>query len=214
MSEEIISKRCPKCKQIKPLESGFDKCHSRKDGHQGHCKTCRSKYMKKYRQTEEGKVVSRKAAKCYARSEKGKAHIKNYIKSNQGKAKIRRYNQSEKRKAANKRYRQSKKGKITNKRWQQSEKCKKYHKNYQQTEKYKQIQKESIAKYRKKYPERVKAHQIVNDAIKAGKLPRPDTLQCHYCPAQAKDYHHHKGYAPEHWLDVVPACRKCHGKFD
>jgi hypothetical protein len=40
-------------------------------------------------------------------------------------------------------------------------------------------------------------------------LPRVRNLQCHYCGNRAHQYHHHRGYAPEHWLDVVPACRKC-----
>lgn len=38
--------------------------------------------------------------------------------------------------------------------------------------------------------------------------------KCHYCPAQAKQYHHHNGYEPEHYLDVVPICIKCHGEIN
>lgn len=105
----------------------------------------------------------------------------------------------------------------------------KYHKNYRQTEKgrayfkrYRQSEKGRIARriahrigdkrYSNLYPERRKARKAISNAIHAGRLPRPDTLQCHYCPAQAKEYHHHKGYEPEYWLDVVPVCIQCHQK--
>lgn len=98
-----------------------------------------------------------------------------------------KYNHSAKGKACRKRYEQSKKGKEN------------------------RIRKS--VKYHKRFPERMKAVWAVNNAITSGKLPRPDTLQCHYCPAQAKQYHHHKGYAKEHWLDVVPACIPCHKKL-
>lgn len=50
----------------------------------------------------------------------------------------------------------------------------------------------------------------VNYAIRAGLLPRPDTLQCHFCPAQAFQYHHYLGYKIEHRLDVLPVCKRCH----
>lgn len=78
------------------------------------------------------------------------------------------------------------------------------------TEKTREHQK----RYAIKYPEKIKAQNAVRNATRYDKLPRPDTLQCHYCPAQAEQYHHHKGYAPEHWLDVVPACRNCHTKIN
>ena len=44
----------------------------------------------------------------------------------------------------------------------------------------------------------------------AGRLPRPRDVACTGCGAQAAEYHHHKGYAPEHRLDVVAVCRSCH----
>ena len=36
----------------------------------------------------------------------------------------------------------------------------------------------------------------------------------HICGKQGEQYHHHKGYAPEHRLDVVPICRKCHDELE
>ena len=66
--------------------------------------------------------------------------------------------------------------------------------------------------YRIQYPEKRKAMDAVKYAIRIGKLPRPDYLKCHYCQEPAQEYHHHLGYAPEHWLDVVSVCILCHRK--
>lgn len=156
MAEQIISKRCYKCKQIKPLLE-FHKNQTRKDGHANQCKTCCLKYQKKYRQTEHGKATQ----KLYFQSEKGKAAKR--------KARIR----------------------------------------YFKTERGKSMLKE----YRIQNPKQEKAKHAVSSAIRAGKLPRPDTLQCHCGPEKAEQYHHHKGYAPENWLNVVPVCINCHKKI-
>ena len=43
MSEQIKTKRCSKCKQIKSI-SEFSKNHTRKDGHQYVCRQCRKQY--------------------------------------------------------------------------------------------------------------------------------------------------------------------------
>jgi len=96
------------------------------------------------------------------------------------------YRQTPQRKVAVKRYWKSKKGKIT----------------------IRHNQLKHIAKF----PERRKAKDAVHHAVEAGKLPYPKTLQCSYCPKQAEEYHH-PNYKPEHWLDVIPVCRKCHIKI-
>lgn len=65
----------------------------------------------------------------------------------------------------------------------------------------------------KKYPERIKAHKAVGYAVKSGKFPPASTMVCEHCQeALASDYHHHKGYEPEHKLDVIALCTECHGK--
>lgn len=111
-----------------------------------------------------------------------------------------------------KRYRRTKRGQATQERYYQTEKRKitlrHCRKRYNQTEKYKATKKH----YYIRHSERQKAVWTVNNAVAAGRLPCVNTLSCHYCPAQAQQYHHHLGYAPEHWLDVLPACRKCHRK--
>lgn len=54
-----------------------------------------------------------------------------------------------------------------------------------------------------------RAHSAVEYAIETGRLVRPD--QCSKCGSGANiDAHHHKGYAPECYLDVVWLCDLCH----
>ena len=96
----------------------------------------------------------------------------------------------------NKKYSQTERGKIARIRYRQTEKGKAYNKRYYL-----------------RYPERCKAKSAVQYAIKIGKLSRPNILQCSYGKHQAQQYHHHKGYAPKYWLNVIPACRKCHRKI-
>jgi hypothetical protein len=120
--------------------------------------------------------------KRYKKSEKGNLAEKHYSQSEKFKIKQKRYNQSKKGKAKAKRYRQSEKGKVAHKRYWFS------------------------------HPEELKRHkarQFITNAVSAGRLPRPDSIQCS-CGEQAVQYHHYKGYEPDHWLDVVPVCRKCH----
>ena len=157
MATEIISKRCPKCKQKKTL-SEFYKNRSEKDGLQGWCKSCFNAKVKAYQQTEKGKAVKRKGDAKYKKTPKGRA--------------------------TEARYRQTPYRKAT------------------------------LERYYARHPNHHKARTTVNHAIRDGRLPKPDSMKCHYCPAQAKEYHHWHGYDPEHWLDVVPACLDCHTKED
>ena len=49
----------------------------------------------------------------------------------------------------------------------------------------------------------------VNAALKRGELTRAGV--CARCGLKARtDAHHHRGYAREHWLDIVWLCRPCH----
>lgn len=81
--------------------------------------------------------------------------------------------------------------------------------NYYKTKHGNQKVRKDVARYRKRHPEKIKAQNKVNNAIEQNRLPRPDTLRCH-CGNRAEQYHHHKGYAPKHWFDVIPVCCKCH----
>ncbi len=53
------------------------------------------------------------------------------------------------------------------------------------------------------------AQAAVQRAVRRGVLPKPDSILCD-CGTTAVEYHHHKGYAPEHWLDVIAVCQGCH----
>jgi len=160
--------------------SEFNKCLRNKDGHHPWCRSCQNIYQRQYEKTEKGKTVNQRSRK----SEKGRATQN-------------RRDQTEERKAHLKRYARSEEGKIVQDRFRKSEKGKANRRRF-------------IKLYKIRHPERSKAVEKVNDAVKAGRLPRPNSLQCHDCAAQAKQYHHWHGYAPEHCLDVIPVCAKCH----
>ena len=96
---------------------------------------------------------------------------------------------------------------------------KKSHKKNQRKYNKTEIGSENVRKYtrryRAKYPDRVAARVEVAKAIKRGDIESPANFKCVSCSKKrAKHYHHHKGYAKKHWLDVVPVCRQCHGKLD
>ena len=82
-------------------------------------------------------------------------------------------------------------------------------KNYAKTYKSKARQK----RYCLHYPERRRAKNAVYWAVKNGILPHPNTKQCLCGNHKAEQYHHHKGYAKKHWLDVVSVCRKYHTRL-
>lgn len=68
---------------------------------------------------------------------------------------------------------------------------------------------EHARRVRREHPEMRGAWQAVDNAIKAGKLiPQP----CR-CGDPVTDAHHHRGYAREHWLDVVWLCRRHHSEL-
>ena len=83
-------------------------------------------------------------------------------------------------------------------------------KKYFQTAKGKDARRRGKTKQQRLYPMKAKAQQAVMHAVQADKLPKVSTLQCRNCDEQAEQYHHHKGYAKKHWLDVIPLCRVCH----
>ena len=132
-------------------------------------------------------------------------------------------------KASTKAYHQSERGKATLRKastqYQQTSNCKVVKANYRNSPmgkaakerfygRHPNYTKVKSAKDRLRYPKQIKARSAVNNLITAGRMSRPVSLQCHYCPNPAKQYHHWHGYEPEHWLDVVPACRDCHIKED
>ena len=55
----------------------------------------------------------------------------------------------------------------------------------------------------------IKARSAISVAVRMGKMPPAKNLACR-CGQPAQEYHHHLGYAKEHWLDVLPLCATCH----
>lgn len=96
-------------------------------------------------------------------------------------------------------YRRTERGKATKKKYYHSEKGQEAYKRYNQETK------------------RKKAREAVNHAVEEGKLPRVDTQKCSMGDGDCEgriEYHHHKGYNKNHWLDVIPLCRKHHCIID
>ena len=60
-------------------------------------------------------------------------------------------------------------------------------------------------------PAKVQAWQVVATALKQKRLFRkPCEYRFHGCVKRPVQAHHHKGYAPEHRLDVRWTCFPCH----
>jgi hypothetical protein len=67
--------------------------------------------------------------------------------------------------------------------------------------------------YRAMFPERASAHAAVFQEVSSGRFPPAWTQVCERCQeAQARAYHHYRGYEPEFRLDVIALCHECHGK--
>ena len=110
-------------------------------------------------------------------------------------------------------------------RWRASEEGSKKRQAWLESDRRKELSAKNMQKYlksdkakannkraREKNPDGVKAREKVGTAVKNGTLPRVKTLLCSRCHNRANHYHHHLGYSPENWLDVIPLCAKCHKK--
>jgi hypothetical protein len=103
---------------------------------------------------------------------------------------------TEKERLRRRRYRASQKGKARQRRFYASEWGR-------------EVRRQESAQERARHPDRICARRAVSNALRDGKLARP--VICGECLLVAKvQAHHHRGYAQEHWLDVVWVCRACH----
>ena len=85
---------------------------------------------------------------------------------------------------------------------------------YNKTEKRKIKNRIAVRKYQKSYRPKhkanIKARNVVCYAIKIDKLSPASTYHCRICWNHAEQYHHHRGYEPEHAFDIIPVCISCH----
>ena len=109
-----------------------------------------------------------------------------------------------------KEYRHTGNGKIIQKKYQQSEKGKTVAKKYEQTQKGRINRSKTTKQYFLRHPNRRRARAAVNNAIRKNRLSKPTAQRCFCCPDNAIHYHHHLGYAPVHWLHIIPVCTECH----
>lgn len=193
-------KYCPKCKTWKDPESGFHKSSQKKDGYAGWCKSCKRTLDDERSQRPEV-IQHRKEYERKRRTDPNRI------------ASEKRYEQGDKRRRGVKEYAQRPEVKQRNR--LQLRKLRDNGLFDKYTEKHKDKSREANRVYHRKFRQIHKdkrhAHSAVSRAVKRGKLPAANTQKCHYCPGIAKEYHHHNGYDKEHWLDVLPVCKKCHG---
>lgn len=58
--------------------------------------------------------------------------------------------------------------------------------------------------------DQAKGLRAVSLAVRRGEIPPIKNRWCFDCMRRARVYHHHRGYAPAHLLDVIPLCYDCH----
>lgn len=61
---------------------------------------------------------------------------------------------------------------------------------------------------------KIAARNAVLHQVLKGAMPKAAVCRCVHCGEQAADYHHHKGYAPAQYLDVIPVCKRCHRRAE
>lgn len=114
-------------------------------------------------------------------------------------------------KACNATYRKTEAYRATDRKYTSSEKGRVVdtvaHRRYHQTENGKATLRRTQRTSRERWPEKHRARRLLNHAVQCGRLVRQPCEKCGKTPAQG---HHHRGYDPEHALDVQWLCSSCH----
>lgn len=84
-----------------------------------------------------------------------------------------------------------------------------YQKNYRKTKQGRKSIRKGRQRYYQKNKNKFRARSAVSYAVLRGRLPHISTQICR-CGKEAKNYHHHRGYEREFWIDVIPICQQCH----
>lgn len=87
-------------------------------------------------------------------------------------------------------------------------------KRYRQSEAGKVTLRRHRKLHKARYPEKERAHRAVHKAISSGRMLPARQRICDHCGQPSTAYHHYKGYASEHRLDVIPLCTRCHTEAD
>jgi len=125
-------------------------------------------------------------------------------------ARVREYGKTDKAREAKRRYRQSRQGQQTEREYRQSQARKDAVYRYRSSARGKKQMRQRCLHVRRNNSLAYKAHYSIHNAICRGQFPSPKALGCLCCDKDAQVYHHHMGYAQEHWFDVLPLCRLCH----
>ena len=89
--------------------------------------------------------------------------------------------------------------------------CERTKEKYHTDPEYKQKVTDAKAAWSERNTQKRKAQHAVSNAKRDGKLVKLDC--CEHCGTSEKAIQaHHWSYEPEHWLDVIWLCTKCHGK--
>jgi len=123
-----------------------------------------------------------------------------YMQTDKGKASYLRKLNNPQRKIGVRRYLDSPQGKLV------KAEC---FRRYMSSEKGKKYRKTSDKRRRCKCPMKFEARLAVSHAIERGDMMSASLYKCTNCGQQAKFWHHHKGYMPPHWLDVIALCPNC-----
>lgn len=173
-----------KCRECQEVKP-FDKFSRDKykpDGLTGNCKECQKKAARHYRETH--KETPEQRAHRLARAKQYRATPE---RMRQTRIVVRAYRQRPDVKVQRREY---------------------FERTYQIPEVRERIRSQAKAR---EQTDKGRAKRAVNNAILRGRFPRIATRQCADCGGQAQQYHH-ESYKPEHWLDVIPLCIRCHKK--
>lgn len=180
-------KTCGTCKTEKPL-ADFAKERRQADGHCPMCRECRKAVCRKYRHSDKGKAQRERMEATAEWRARHKISVKKYRASALAKEKQRE--------------------------WWSSDGYKNDRKARRRIAKYKEKHQAANLRYNRRHPDRQRARQAVNRLVRSGRWQRASDKVCEHCGRQAQEYHHHKGYAKEHRLDVIPLCEPCHKMAD